>query len=131
MIISFVCLSVHAGGWLTVSWLPLVAIPVYLIGFTLGIGPLPWLLMAELIPGGGWVTGAVVTTHWGLEMLLTSFCPYVIATWGVAVNYAFLAICCSLGLIFVYYSIPETKGLKRSEIQKEIQSVKLLPCLTK
>ena len=33
------------------GWLPLVSFVVYVIGFSFGFGPIPWLMMGEILPG--------------------------------------------------------------------------------
>lgn len=32
------------------GWLPLVSFVIYVIGFSLGFGPVPWLMMGEILP---------------------------------------------------------------------------------
>lgn len=33
------------------GWLPLLSFVVFVIGFSLGYGPIPWLMMGEILPG--------------------------------------------------------------------------------
>lgn len=33
------------------SWLPLLNLVIYIIGFSIGFGPIPWLIMGEILPG--------------------------------------------------------------------------------
>lgn len=35
----------------TIGWLPLAAFVVYVVGFSLGFGPIPWLMLGEILPG--------------------------------------------------------------------------------
>lgn len=32
-------------------WIPLVSMILYIIGFSIGFGPIPWLMMGEILPG--------------------------------------------------------------------------------
>lgn len=32
------------------SWLPLLCLAVFIIVFSLGFGPIPWIIMGELVP---------------------------------------------------------------------------------
>lgn len=34
-----------------IGWLPLAAFVIYVLGFSLGFGPIPWLMMGEILPG--------------------------------------------------------------------------------
>lgn len=33
------------------GWIPLVSMILYTIGFSIGFGPIPWLMMGEILPG--------------------------------------------------------------------------------
>jgi len=33
------------------SSIPLISLVLYIIGFSLGFGPIPWLMMGEILPG--------------------------------------------------------------------------------
>lgn len=33
------------------GWLPLVSFVFFIIGFAIGFGPIPWLMMGEILPG--------------------------------------------------------------------------------
>lgn len=33
------------------GWLPLASFVIYVVGFSLGFGPVPWLMMGEILPG--------------------------------------------------------------------------------
>ena len=33
-----------------IGWLPLVGLCVFIVAFSLGMGPVPWILMGELLP---------------------------------------------------------------------------------
>jgi facilitated trehalose transporter len=34
-----------------IGWLPLAAFVIYVVGFSLGFGPIPWLMLGEILPG--------------------------------------------------------------------------------
>jgi len=33
------------------GWLPLASFVVFIVGFAIGFGPIPWLMMGEILPG--------------------------------------------------------------------------------
>lgn len=33
------------------GWLPLASFVVFIVGFAVGFGPIPWLMMGEILPG--------------------------------------------------------------------------------
>jgi len=102
----------------------LFSLLVYVAFFSLGWGPLPWLITAEVLPvrakslGGGIATAcnwffAFLTTkefEW-LEMELDEFGAF----------WLFAGICL-VGVIFVFFYVPETKGRSLEEIEAEFAS---------
>ena len=34
----------------TPGWIPLIALVVYVVSFSIGFGPIPWLMMGEIFP---------------------------------------------------------------------------------
>ena len=34
----------------TPGWIPLIALVVYVVSFSTGFGPIPWLMMGEIFP---------------------------------------------------------------------------------
>lgn len=110
----------------SVSWLPLVCLVVYIAAYCLGIGPLPWIVMSEVLPPNvKGSAGAIVTLScWLTSFMLTnsfqSFIDYVgryCAFWVFAMH-------CLLATFFVYYKVPETKGISLQEIQERLAGKK-------
>merc|ERR1711988_402130 len=55
------------------SWVALLSISVYIIGFSFGFGPIPWLLLAELFPTEvrGVASSIAIAMNWGCSFLVT------------------------------------------------------------
>lgn len=51
------------------GWLPLASFIVYVVGFSLGFGPIPWLMMGEILPGKD------PPSQKSTQIDLLSFCP--------------------------------------------------------
>lgn len=49
----------------TLGWLPLLSFVVYVIGFSIGFGSIPWLMMGEILPGNN----QEVISRWILILL--------------------------------------------------------------
>lgn len=105
-----------------IGWLPLVCLIVYISTYCLGIGPLPWVVMSEVLPpnakgyGGAIVTTVCWMTSFGLTNSFQIFIDYLgryCAFW----NFAFYA---ALAAGFIYYKVPETKGISLQEIQERL-----------
>lgn len=122
MTFSHVALAVHQGWpWLQAAagWLPLAAINLFLIGFAVGLGPLSWLLIAELLPPGDkrWAVGAATSVSWLACALMTGFFDEFVRLFGTAAAYWVLGCICAAYTVFVTVLLPETRGLTGHQIQ--------------
>ncbi|GLG94902.1 Facilitated trehalose transporter Tret1 [Gryllus bimaculatus] len=98
------------------GWLALVAVGVFIIAFSLGCGPLPWMMLGEIFAPEGTASGLAVTLNWVIVFAVTfAFPPANDALGGV--TFFFFAAVCALGFAFVLAVVPETKGKTLQEIQ--------------
>ncbi|XP_025835796.1 facilitated trehalose transporter Tret1-like [Agrilus planipennis] len=105
-----------------VSWLPLTILVVFQISITIGISPVPQVIISELYPMN--VKGIAIGT---VGALLTPIAVLVQMTyeplnefWGLYGNFWLFGTCSVLGIFFTVFFIPETKGKSFQEIQMEI-----------
>ncbi|XP_034104789.1 facilitated trehalose transporter Tret1-2 homolog isoform X3 [Drosophila albomicans] len=56
-----------------VGWVPLVCLVIYVLGFSMGFGPIPWLMMGEILPSRIRAPAAslVVGCNWGFTFIVT------------------------------------------------------------
>ena len=104
---------------LTLPWLPVTSLIVFIAGFSIGLGPIPWLMMGELVPERvkGPATSAATFFNWGLAFAVTlSFNSLKQALTDAGAFWFFAAIC-SLATLFCGFIVPETKGKTSAEIQ--------------
>ncbi|XP_015371045.1 PREDICTED: facilitated trehalose transporter Tret1 [Diuraphis noxia] len=104
------------------SWLPLILIALYISAFSLGFGPIPWVVMGEIFsneikPYG---TSLATAVNWFLVFavtFLTFEATNSIGFLGLFWMYSFF---CALGALFVWYMVPETKNKSLNEIQLKL-----------
>ena len=55
------------------SWLSLVSLIIYIIGFSIGWGPIPWLIMSEIFPSKarGAASAIATATNWLFAFIVT------------------------------------------------------------
>lgn len=111
-----ICFSTNntSGPWL------LCFILGYIAAFASSLGPIPWIIMSEIFPNRSralamsittlvlWL-GVVVVTQWTLVLLKDFGAVWLFAIFGI--NTAGL-------LLFVWFRVPETKGMSLEEIEK-------------
>lgn len=56
-----------------IGWLPLGSLVVFVLSFSLGFGPIPWLMMGEILPAKIRGTAASVATgfNWSCTFIVT------------------------------------------------------------
>lgn len=56
-----------------IGWLPLASFVIYVIGFSSGMGPIPWLMLGEILPGKIRGSAASVATafNWTCTFIVT------------------------------------------------------------
>jgi SP family facilitated glucose transporter-like MFS transporter 8 len=114
----------HVEVWWA-GWIPLVALNVYIVAFSVGFGPLPWLMMAELLSAEAkvWVSSMAVCFNWSLTFAVTKLFPIVNRDLGPAITYGGFCFICILGIAFVVFFVPETQGKSREDIQLELMGM--------
>ncbi|KAK9736302.1 Sugar transporter [Popillia japonica] len=104
----------------TLGFLPILALCMFIIAFSLGSGPIPWLISSELFPAAikAVASSAAATFNWLLAFLVTKF--YLNLEKGIGGDVTFYIFSCIsiLGSIFVLAIVPETKGKSMEEIQR-------------
>ena len=104
--------------------LAIVAIVIYNVGFSIGWGPVIWLLLGELLPLQVRGVGIGIATFgmWGLTAVVVgTYLSYVDAVqpWFVWWTYSIVNF---LSILFVAFCIFETKGRSLEDIQQRFET---------
>lgn len=102
----------------TLGWLPLLSLMVFIAAFSIGYGPIPWLMMGELFPSNVKELAASQATmfNWTLAFVVTFIFTPLESSIGDAWMYWIFAGLCVLNLVFCVTVVPETKGKTLEEI---------------
>jgi len=112
------------------NWLPLVCIAVYISAFSIGYGPVPWIMMGEIYSSEVKPIGTSLTTftNWTLVFVVTYVSTELIRWLGQAGCFLIFSAFCLMGAAFAAYIVPETKNKTLAEIQlKLVGKSKILP----
>lgn len=105
------------------SIIPVIAYVLYVAFFSIGLGPIPWLLAAELFPDDvkGLLCSCAGALSWGLGFLVARFYMDVAGVLGADIVMLFFTTCMVLGSVFIVFIIFETKGKTLDEIQQMLE----------
>lgn len=101
------------------NWLALVSLMGYIVTFSMGMGPVPWILVNEIFPSHARAAASALgtTLGWSCAFLITETFVYLkegLQPYGTFWLYAAI---CAAGFCFTAALVPETKGLTEDEIQ--------------
>lgn len=101
------------------AWLPLTSLCIFLITYSLGYGPLPWLLISEVYSKeynaiASPVSGAF---NWMLSFAITSTFGSLSGAIGTGPTFWMFSGLSLIGVFFTYYVVIETKARSMVEIQ--------------
>ncbi|KAL0129710.1 hypothetical protein PUN28_001757 [Cardiocondyla obscurior] len=105
-----------------ISWIPLVSFAVFIVIFSIGFGPIPWLMVGELFTNNvkSVASAATAICNWSLAFLVTKCFQDMVDLMGISSSFATFGMISLIGTIFVSVMVPETKGKTIEEIQMEL-----------
>lgn len=111
--------------------LAIVGVLIYVALFSLGWGPIPWVLLGELLPlpVRGVASGIVTFVNWGTAAIVTGFYPqysHWITPWFAWWSFSLLNLA---SVIFAVLCVYETKGKSLEELQQKFAGRKSCICI--
>nr|CAI5836885.1 unnamed protein product [Callosobruchus analis] len=107
----------------SISFIPIVGVNLFFIGFSFGLGPIPWIAASELCPPevkSRCISGAS-TFHWLLAFTIARFYLNFSHTVGRDVAFYTFATVTFSGVLFTYFVIPETRGKTFEQITEALE----------
>ncbi|XP_044475226.1 sugar transporter ERD6-like 6 [Mangifera indica] len=99
-----------------------VGVVAMIIFFSLGMGPIPWLIMSEILPVNiKGLAGSVATLCNWLCAWVVTMTANLLLTWSSGGTFTLYMIISALTVAFVAILVPETKGKALEEIQRSIR----------
>ncbi|KAJ7568985.1 hypothetical protein O6H91_01G056100 [Diphasiastrum complanatum] len=105
-----------------VSILALTSLLVYITSFSLGIGPIPWIVMSEVFPVHvkGLAGSLATLVNWFCAWVVTMTFNFLLA-WSSTGSFFIFSGVCAFTVIFVGLFVPETRGKTLEEIEASFQ----------
>jgi len=100
-------------------WLVLIGILGFVASFAISIGPVMWVLFSELFPNR--VRAVAISfvgfINSGVSFLVQLVFPWELANFGNSVTFLIFCVFGAIGLIFILFTLPETKGKTLEELE--------------
>jgi len=108
----------------TIQLLPVASLSTFVFGFSVGFGPIPWLMMSELFsPEVKSLASSIATTfNWSLAFVVTKFFTDLEASISVEGSFWVFGGITFVTFLFCLFFVPETKGKSMEQIQALFRS---------
>ena len=118
----FILLDGESTNVESLSWLPLTSLCIHLVAYSIGYGPLPWLLLSEVYSKETNVIFSPITGcfAWALGFVVTLTFGYISDGIGMGQTFLMFGALSTLGIFFSQFVIIETKAKTFAEIQKAL-----------
>ncbi|KAB2060322.1 hypothetical protein ES319_A10G009000v1 [Gossypium barbadense] len=106
------------------GFLAVVFLGLYIISYSPGMGTVPWIVNSEIYPlryrgiGGG----IAAVANWVSNLIVSQTFLTLTKALGSAGTFLLFAVFCGIGLICIFWFVPETKGLQFEEVEKLLQA---------
>lgn len=103
----------------SLGWLPVVSLCLFIVAFSLGFGPLIFVVLGEMFAADvkGLVGGLPLALNWGLAFVVTKTFSNLVNAIKIGPTFWVFSVFSLLGTFFVFFMVPETKGKSLAEIQ--------------
>jgi MFS transporter, SP family, arabinose:H+ symporter len=112
-------LCFYAGA--TTGWALLICVLAFLASFAFSIGPLKFVVAAEIFPGTirGRAMAISIMVMWVADTIVGQLTPILLKRIGTAYTFWLFALFCLIAFITVYKLLPETKGKSLEQIEND------------
>ncbi|KAL6197831.1 hypothetical protein ACLB2K_027624 [Fragaria x ananassa] len=103
--------------------LAVILLGLYIIVYAPGMGTIPWIVNSEIYPlryrgtGGG----IAAVSNWTANLIVSETFLTLTKELGSAGTFLLFAGFSTVGLVFIYFLVPETKGMQFEEVEKLLE----------
>jgi sugar porter (SP) family MFS transporter len=113
----------YAGSPAELAWVAVASVAAFVGFFAIGLGPVFWLLIAEIFPLAlrGRAMSAATVANWGFNLIVAGTFLDLVAAVGSAGAFLAYAVLSVAALVFIALMVPETKGHSLEEIEADLE----------
>lgn len=114
------CTDIDVSG---VTFVPVLALVLYIVIFSIGLQTIPLLLISEMFPTNVKAFAICLADIYFcfIASAVSKFFHFTTAQFGMHVPFYTFAVCAILGLFFIVFCVPETKGKTLEDIQDYLE----------
>ena len=118
---------VGASGEL--AWIAVLSVAAYVGFFAIGLGPVFWLLIAEIFPLAlrGRAMSLATVANWGFNLIVSATFLNLVGVVGSTGAFLVYGVLSVGALAFVGMTVPETKGRSLEQIEAELDALASQP----
>ena len=126
--LGFLVYAFHYPDMPWVKWVALASMMVYIAGFAVSLGPIMWLMIAEIYPlkVRGLGSSLATAANWGSNMIVAVTFLTLIEFLGTSGTFLVYFIISIFALWFIAAYVPETRGVSLETIEANLYAGK--PC---
>ena len=104
----------------SVRWISMISLLVFVVAYAFSYGPVSWLVLSEIFPDDirGRAVSIATIFNWGSNLIVSASFLSLLEAIGSAGAFFLYAACGVLAFVFVYATLPETKGATLEQIQQ-------------
>ncbi|XP_038224968.1 solute carrier family 2, facilitated glucose transporter member 10 [Dermochelys coriacea] len=113
---------------MVLNWITLLSMMAFVSAFSIGFGPMIWLVLSEIYPAGirGRAFSFCNSFNWAANLLISLSFLDLIDAIGLSWMFLLYGVVGVAAVIFIYLFVPETKGQSLEEIDQQFSRKRLL-----
>uniref|UniRef100_A0A8B9YY87 Solute carrier family 2, facilitated glucose transporter member 10 n=1 Tax=Buteo japonicus TaxID=224669 RepID=A0A8B9YY87_9AVES len=114
---------------MVLNWITLLSMMAFVSAFSVGFGPMTWLVLSEIYPAGirGRAFAFCNSFNWAANLLISLSFLDLIGKWPSPIH---PSISHMMAVMFIYLFVPETKGQSLEEIDQQFSRKRYVCCCT-
>jgi len=124
----FAIANIFVLNYAFIKYIAILFCGLYIVSFSISLGPIALLLISEIFPlkYRGQAMSISILANFIFNFFTTGLFPIALANFGGYITFSFFALICIVSIVFVYFVVPETKGLSLEEIEKNWNRNKII-----
>ncbi|KAG5274710.1 hypothetical protein AALO_G00139310 [Alosa alosa] len=105
-----------------VNWVILISMMAVVSAFSVGFGPMTWLVLSEIFPAGvrGRAFAFINCFNWAAHLIVTFSFLNVLDVMGMSGIFLMYGAIAVASTVFIFFMLPETKGKSLQQIDREL-----------